>query len=948
MPVMPGGTRRLFEREKELAAIRGVLARAADGGGGLVLIDGPAGIGKTALLETARALATGDGFEVLTARGAELEHDFAFGLVRQLFEPVLVRLSRSERDEVLSGSAALAARALGLADADVGDASLAAGLHGLYWLVANLAERRSLLLVVDDAHWGDAPSLRWLCYLARRLEGMSLAVLVATRPGAGEPVAALLDELRREAITRAVEPAPLSVDGVRGLVEDVFGLSAAHEFVSACHLQSAGNPLLVRELATALTGDDELPDAAAAAQVRALPPQQALRAVLIRLGRLPAAASALARAVAVLEIDVQLRDAAVLAGLDEPAAERAADSLLTAGVLVADPLFRFVHPLLRAAVYEDIPAARRARDHARAAVMLRADPSGGDRVTAHLLVCPPTGEAWVIDHLRAAASAALGRGAAETAAVLLERCLAERPAPQARAQIVRELGNAKRQFAPREAIEHLFEAHQGASDPADRIAVARELAVALALSARLEDAYDLLERTLGEVDSGDRELALTVEAELLNVGLAGTGLATRVNERISRIPPLSGDTSGERLVLAGIARHHNLTAEPASQTADIVERALAGGQLLLDQAPDSGMYVVALLALMPAGRLETIREMVELATADARRRGSPLGLAQASTTGAFGLFFGGDLLAAEAAAQTGLELSRQTGFLPTIATSARVLIEVAVERGELDQADRLLHDTNLAGPLPDMFMFFNYLLYARGVLRLAQGRAAEGIVDLLDLGSRERSTDQFGPSPWRAVVAPALAADGDHDEAQRLVDDELTLARQRGSATQLTVALRAMAQLAGGTEAIGHLQEAAAISGGSPFRLYHAYALTDLGAALRRANQRAEAREHLGRGLDLAHRCGATVLAERARQELLATGARPRKLLLTGVESLTASERRVAELAAEGMTNKQIAQALFVTHKTVATHLAHTYSKLDIGSRGEIAAKLLGVTDPQR
>jgi DNA-binding CsgD family transcriptional regulator len=931
----------LLERDAELDAIRDLLRDARSGDGQLGLIEAPAGIGKTALVTAARAIAADDGFEVLTARGGELERDFPFGLARQLFEPALERLEPADREVVTAGAAAHADLALG-STAQGDDGAIHTALHGLYWLTANLAERTPLLLVVDDAHWGDVPSLRLLNYLARRLDGVALAVLVAARPVSPEPAVPLLDELRREPGIRRIELAPLSRDGVRDLVEHAFGTEPEEEFVQECVEQTAGNPLLAQQLAQALVADDARPDASTAARLHTLPPREALRSVLVRIGRLAPAASALAQAIAVLEKDARLGDAAALAGLDESTAARAADDLVATGILVSDPLLSFAHPLLRAAVYEDIPAARRATDHARAATLLRADPAMRERVTAHLLACEPTGEEWVLTHLRASAREALARGAAETAVAISERCLAERPTGEKRAGIVHELGFAQLRLGRPEALEHLREAYDTTTDPVARITIARELAGALTFAARVGDAHDLLEATLAEVPADNRELALIVEGELLAASLTGPGLAERVSDRVAAIPPLAGDTPGERLLLANVARYLDLTGASQVEAAATAERAIAGGQLLYDQTPDTPTFVMAQLALIARGRHDFVRDMCNLAIEDARRRGSPLGVGMASTVVAYAEEFSGNLLAAESAAQTGLELSRQAGLVPGIAGSVRVLVEVAIERGRLDEADAVLADNFLDGELPDAWVFFDLVLFARGSLRLAQGRAEEGIADLLELGRREQASGYFGPAPWRSVVAVPLAAQGDADRAHALAAEELALARQRDGPGLLGYALRALAHLEGGEAGIERLREAVRALEPTGWRLEYTRSLAELGAALRRANQRAEARDHLRVALDLAHRCGATVLAEQTNQELLATGARPRKVMLSGVDSLTASERRVADLAAEGMTNKQIAQALFVTHKTVATHLAHTYSKLDIASRSELAAALAG------
>jgi DNA-binding CsgD family transcriptional regulator len=165
-------------------------------------------------------------------------------------------------------------------------------------------------------------------------------------------------------------------------------------------------------------------------------------------------------------------------------------------------------------------------------------------------------------------------------------------------------------------------------------------------------------------------------------------------------------------------------------------------------------------------------------------------------------------------------------------------------------------------------------------------------------------------------------------------------AREFGSPWALGMALRAAGTVEQGERGIELLQEAIRVLESAGCRVEHVHALLELGALRRRRNQRSEAREHLRVALDLAHRCGAKPLADRVRDELAATGARPRRVLLSGVDSLTASERRVARLAIDGRSNREIAQTLFVTQKTVETHLRHVFSKLDISSRQQLAGKL--------
>jgi len=224
-------------------------------------------------------------------------------------------------------------------------------------------------------------------------------------------------------------------------------------------------------------------------------------------------------------------------------------------------------------------------------------------------------------------------------------------------------------------------------------------------------------------------------------------------------------------------------------------------------------------------------------------------------------------------------------------------------------------------------------------LRIASGQVEPGLADLLAVGERLVAFGVRNPShsAWRSEAALALRGLGDRDEARRLVEEEVELANRWGAPRPLGVALRAAGLVEAGTDGLRLLRESVETLAASPAQLERAKSLTELGAALRRANQRADARGFLQEGLELAQRCGAVPVVERAHAELLATGARPRRPVRTGVDSLTPSERRVARMAAEGQTNREIAQALFVTPKTIEMHLSHVHRKLDIQARSQLA-----------
>src|SRR4051812_28629982 len=421
----------LLERQAELDLVDRLLADAPTGRGGLLLLEGPAGIGKSRVLGAARERAREQGLRVLSARGGELERSFSHGVVRQLFEPALAACDDVERAVLLSGAASLAAPLLQYADPEQafgadGDASFPV-LHGLYWLTANLSESSPVLIVVDDLHWCDAPSLRFLAYLARRLEGLPVVLAAAVRVGEPGLDADMLAELESEALATVRRPAPLSEPAVAELLEGRLGSEPAPAFLDAVYEASGGNPLLVGELVHTLREEGVEPNAAGAARVHEMGPETLSRFVLQRIRRLGTPAEALARAVAVLGDASELSLAASLAVLDESEAASAAAALGRVEILRPRGTLGFVHPVLRAAVYEDLSGPERELAHERAAELLGEAGAAPQQVAAHLLHVPPRGRDSIVTLLREAAGRAAGEGAVDTARSYLVRALAEPP-----------------------------------------------------------------------------------------------------------------------------------------------------------------------------------------------------------------------------------------------------------------------------------------------------------------------------------------------------------------------------------------------------------------------------------------------------------------------------------------------------------------------------------------
>jgi hypothetical protein len=328
----------LLERDAELGALENLVG-SGDVGGVLMAIEGPPGIGKTALMAETKSRGNEAGMRVVSARGSELERAFSFGVVRQLFEPLLASLSEEERADALAGAAALAEPLFNpeRLDAETGADSSLATLHGLYWLSANLAARRPLLLTIDDLHWSDLPSLRWLAYLLPRIEGLALSVLVGLRPAEAGEDPGLLNQIVADPLATVIRPAPLSLEATMGFVREALTPSADDAFCAVCHEETGGNPLLLRELVHAIAIEGVVPTEANVPRLRELEARAGSRAVSLRLAWLPPEATALAKAVAVLGDDADTRQAAARADLDDNEAPGARAALARADVVLPPP-----------------------------------------------------------------------------------------------------------------------------------------------------------------------------------------------------------------------------------------------------------------------------------------------------------------------------------------------------------------------------------------------------------------------------------------------------------------------------------------------------------------------------------------------------------------------------------------------------------------------------------
>jgi DNA-binding CsgD family transcriptional regulator len=911
---------RLLERDADLGRLARAVDEACAGDGRFVLIEGAAGMGKTRLLDAVRRRAAERSMTVLTARASELDREFPFGVVRQLFDAVPGAFA--ERPDTAPDSAV-------------------AEYQALYSLTADMADDAPVALVIDDAHWADRSSLRFLQFLLPRLDGLPVLVAAGARTA---DEATTIDALATDPVALVVRPAPLSRAAVATLVEDHLQAAPDAAFADACHRVTGGNPFLLRELLRELGSEGVAPEAASVPLVGELAPATVARAVLLRLARLGDDAAALARAVAVLGDGVPLRRACALAELPIEDGDAAATALTAAEILAASRPLAFAHPILRAAVYGDIEASALGRAHQRAAALLAEEGAGLDAVAVHLLETEPLADGRLVATLVDAAERALARGAAATAAAFLRRALAEPPPADERASLLRRLGVAElRAGEPAAAADHIEEAMSLTSDPSRRAALAASRAVALQAIGRHDEAFAERERAIEAVRPHDPE-----RARLLESSLAGSARfdLSRIEWARERLRPLRGLRSvGSRTEAGSLAGDAHLEAftsgsdASAAALADAAAIALDSGLLVGATSGESTAFFAAVEVLTLADRVEHARHALDNAVEAAHRRGSAPGSAFAHGWRCLLLARDGALLDAEADARRVAELSYAEGWFAVAPMILGFALDVLIDRGELDDADRLLERSGMAARPADRDLTFDSVVHARARLRAARGDVTAARSDLASLERRGARWNTFPSLVPPLLVAPELATD-DPDGARARTERLLREARTWDTPRAIGMALRARGLVQGGTEGLELLGEAAAVLAASPARLEEARALADLGAALRRANRRTAAREPLRRALDLADACGAVPLAERIRHELRAAGGRPRRARITGVESLTASERRVATMAADGLSNPEIARALFVTRKTVETHLANAYGKLGIHSRGELPAAL--------
>jgi DNA-binding CsgD family transcriptional regulator len=769
-----------------------------------------------------------------------------------------------------------------------------------------------------------------------------LLVVAAARPPEGESHdPTLVAELIADPEASAMRPEPLGCGSIAVLARELHGMEPDDAFCAAVETATGGNPLFVGAVLDSVAREGVSPTVEQVPRLLELGAHGVSRAVGLRLARLQPGALALLRAASILGDGTELRHAAALAGTESRELGRAAAALVRLDLLRREDPLEFFHPVVRSAVYETLDVFERGAGHRLAAELLLKAGAPPENAASHLLRVTAQADPFVLTTLRQAAERSLAQGAPDAAVGYLNRALQEQADPATRAEVLVELGLAERRTNGPAAADHLRAGLDLLTDPTRRCDVALELGRALWFTDRIADALALFEQALDELDRRKPDLHERLEAELISSAWWSPGTYPIAESRIAELDldALHGGF-GSEILLGTMAHYEYRLALHRGRAIQLARRALASGNLM---ASGSIAFFYAVVTLFRSGLLDEALPVFNQAIAEARRRGDVFNVAFLLMWRGVCQTDRGDLRAAVADLREAMDLAVAHGMLVAWPYNVGFLAYALLEQGEDDEAARVVDRGDFTEQLPLDQVHLVWFRLHRARLRIETGSPERGVEELLEVGETLRMVPFDNPTgePWRSWAAEGLRLLDRNGEARALAAEELVLARCWGDPHAVGASLRVLGLVEGGEWGIDLLREAVQVLEGSEARLKHAHALVDLGAALRRVNQRTEARERLREGFELARTAGAFGLARRANEEIAATGARRRTMLRTGLDALTASERRVAQLAADGMSNKEIAQTLFVTIKTVEVHLSHVYRKLEISSRAQLDTALL-------
>ncbi|MGW8063893.1 LuxR C-terminal-related transcriptional regulator [Streptomyces ziwulingensis] len=781
----------------------------------------------------------------------------------------------------------------------------------------------------------DLESIRTLVRLLRTRHDLPVLLALGWRDGE-EPAAPT--EWAARSMFEVIRPRPLSGPGVATVVRRLTGDSVEAGFEAGCLDATGGNPALVTGLVTGLR-QLRRPLTAAALEAASEGDIPVFGARLRRLlhGQSPVAVRA-AQAMAVLGDRTATTTGAGLARVETTAFIRSLRRLEAVGLArgSAADTWSLAHPAVRSAVLTGTPPRTRTDLHGRAARLLHDSGAPAYDIAGHLLESPAVArEPWARALLREEARTAMLRGAAEHAADLLRSCVPPGREDTCDPVLVMELGIAESRGDAESGIGRLTSVLDRLPDPDLRLTALSTLVGALTRTGRAGRAAELLAAQDTGSPSGRARLQL-LEADMLLAATDHRDAYTGLLETVSLRLDLPGTTPEERALLAGRAFIAVSRAERLPQALSAANRVLTSGTPITDSPVSLAAAAAALTyADRPADAAHVYQQLLE--GTDAVPDHLRAGLLALDGEAAQRLGRLDHALRSTAEALGSVPGARVTHHQ---ALALAVRLHTLLDRGDVVAAGAL------AGTVPqdvidDAWQWSEYL-GARGRLRLAQDDPVAAVADLTECGRRQELWQRTNPavSPWWYWAGHARLAAGDRAEAGRLATRAVDLAHSADFPVALGTALELLASAGDEQRRLQTLEDAESVLAHGGAALSLARTRVARGRALLRAGHVGPARKVLRRGWEESHALGARALHDEAHRLLLSAGARPRRAVYRGAGELTRSEKQVARLAAAGRTNLQIAEALFVTRRTVELHLTSVYRKLGLSGRKELRSAL--------
>jgi DNA-binding CsgD family transcriptional regulator len=906
----------LVGRARERARIERLLLDAREGRSGALLLVGEAGIGKTALLEHAVAEAGAAGMLILRARGMQSESDIPFAGLSELLAPLLDRI-----DGIPPTQAAALRGALALGEGAAHDRFAVPA--GVLSLMAGAAEERPVLVLIDDAQWLDESSLQAMLFAGRRLGAEGIAVLAAVRtgPGARTELDPWLERL---------EIGPLEPEDARSLLGPGIAVPVAERLVAG----AAGNPLALLEIPTVLTDAQLAGREPLESPLR--PGTGIKRAFRRRVDQLPDAAR---RALLVAAASESNRVDAILGGMREIGLDAAALEPAEAAdvVRVAAGRLDFRHPLLRSTAYYAASAAERRTVHRALAAVAEA---GSAERAWHLASATVAPEEDVAAALEAAALDARKRGAPGTAARDFARAAQLSPDDEPRARRLLEAAtDAGAVGEGVQALAYLAEAEARSADPFLQSEIRRRRANVRIRTELDQDAYHALVAEADAARGTDplRAAAMYLEASVFHMSTGDMSSLISTADRARELA--EGREPGLELLSVLVIGEAYLALgerKAGDELLRIAEPFLLGGDLLAAPAEVLGMAGHSSIWIEAFDRAETVLARLIRTYRDASAVVSliyPLA-ARAHLDLRRGRW--SQAVAETAESVTLAEQTGQTGLTSfSLATQALVLAHLGREQ----EAREAIATATAVVERTQADAIRIYAVAALGHLELSLGRITEAALALEPLVALTDRLNQGEPAlvMWRPDLIEALARAGRSADAEAQLAILAAQAGATGGRWAQAAVLRSRGLLAGEDEFRAPFEEALALHAELPMPFELARTQLAYGERLRRAKARADAREPLRAALATFERLGATAWAERAVAELRATGHASGRRAESASSRLTPHELQVALLVSQGMTNREVAAALFLSPKTIEYHLGQIYRKLDVRGRSQLA-----------